>query len=186
PTPPSMPEAPESPEWPGWPGLDLPEFPGVPGDDIPALPGVPDVPTVPGQTLPAPSASAPQPEAPASAPGSVDGRDDKGRTGEAAAVAYGPTFVAVADDTASHVVASDGAHSVAPADYAPVRQASADHPGGVLGNRSAGDSGTSRHGDAHAVSLNPRAPLRLVPGAAARVEADEIQDRHRDIPVSPA
>ncbi|WP_217212182.1 hypothetical protein [Streptomyces sp. AC550_RSS872] len=180
--PPSMPEAPESPAWPSWPGLDLPEFPGLPGADIPALPGVP---AVPAKTLPAIGAGASQPEA--QAPGSVDGRDDdEGRTGEEAAVAYGPRFVALADDTGTHVPAADGARSVASAGYIPVQHAPVDHPGGVLGNRSAGDNSTSRHGDAHAVSLNPRAPLRLAPGAAARVEADEIQDRHRDIPVSPA
>ena len=176
-----MPEAPESPAWPSWPGLELPEFPGLPGADLPALPGVP---AVPGRTLPAPDAGASQPEA--QVPGSSDGRDGEGRTGEEAAVAYGPRFVVSADDTATHVPAADGGHGVAPAGYLPVQQAPVDHPGGVPGNRSAGDSGSSRHGDAHAVSLNPRAPLRLVPGAAARVEADEIQDRHRDVPVSPA
>ncbi|MFE6622220.1 hypothetical protein [Streptomyces sp. NPDC057740] len=147
------------------------------------------MPAVPGRTLPAHDGGASQPQA--QAPGAGDGRDGEGRSGEGrggdeAAVAYGPRFVASADDTATHVPAGEGAHGVAPAGFAPVQQAPVDHPGGVLGNRSAGDNSSSRHGDAHAVSLNPRAPLRLVPGAAARVEADEIQDRHRDIPVSPA
>lgn len=187
-------EVPSS-EWPSRPGTELPEFPGLPGADLPAFPGmpsvpavptVPAVPAVPAQTLPAPVTPAPQPGL--EAPESSDGRDDSGRIGKDAAVAYGPRFVAGVgvDGTASHAPASSGTHSSAPSGYAPVQQVPVEHPGGVQGNRSAGDSSTPRHGDAHAVSLNPRAPLRLVPGAAARVEADGIQDRHRDIPVSPA
>ncbi|MBT2421413.1 hypothetical protein J7F01_00510 [Streptomyces sp. ISL-22] len=82
--------------------------------------------------------------------------------------------------------ASADPHRTAPSGYAPAHQAQAEHPGGVLGNRSAGDSGSSRHGDAHAVALHQRAPLRLIAGVVVRVDADGIQDRHRDIPVSPA
>ncbi|MDL5203346.1 hypothetical protein [Streptomyces sp. ALI-76-A] len=71
--------------------------------------------------------------------------------------------------------------------YAPVRQAPTQVPGGALSGKSAMDSGTSRHGgDAHAVTFELRAPLRLVPGAAAGVDAYGTRDRHRDIPVSPA
>ncbi|MFE7269088.1 hypothetical protein [Streptomyces sp. NPDC057623] len=181
----AQPEAP--PTWPSWPGLELPEFPGVPGNGFPAfpdLPAVPAMPAVPGETLPAPVTSTPQPGS--EVPEAGAGRDDEGRTGKETAVAYGPRFVVGTDGTASRVPAARGAHGSEPSGYAPVQQAPVEHPGGVQGNRSAGDSSTPRHGDAHAVSLNPRAPLRLVPGAAARVEADEIQDRHRDIPVSPA
>lgn len=179
--------------WPSRPGTELPEFRGLPGADLPAFPAVPTVPTVPAvptapavpaQTLPAPVTPASQPGL--EAPESSDGRDDAGRSGKDAAVVYGPWFVAGVGATASHAPASSGTHSSAPSGYAPVQQVPVEHPGGVQGNRSAGDSSTPRHGDAHAVSLNPRAPLRLVPGAAARVEADGIQDRHRDIPVSPA
>ncbi|MDO0912371.1 hypothetical protein QQM39_16405 [Streptomyces sp. DT2A-34] len=198
PTLPVLPTAPESPAWPSTPGLEfpgLPELPGteLPGTDLPGtnlpgtdLPGtdLPALPAAPGQTLPVPVTGTPQPGPPAPASGA--GRDGEGRrTGkEAASVVFGPRFVA--EVTASHTPVADGAHRGATAGYAPVRPAPIDHPSGVLGNRSAGDSGTSRHGDAHAVSLNQRAPLRLVPGAAARVDADETQDRHRDIPVSPA
>lgn len=178
---PSMPGAPESPSWQSWPGPELPEFPGLPGAELPAFP---DLPAVPGQTLPAPVTWTPQPGF--EAPEYGDGRDDEGRTGKEAAGAYGPRFDAGADVTASRAPASRGAHGSAPSSYVPVQQVPIEHPGGVQGNRSAGDNSTPRHGDAHAVSLNLRAPLRLVPGAAARVEADEIQDRHRDIPVSPA
>ncbi|WP_328879825.1 hypothetical protein [Streptomyces sp. NBC_00299] len=192
---PALPTAPESSAWPSWPsrpGLEFPEFPRpeLPGACLPGLPdapGLPGFPAVPGQTLPAPGAETPHPVA--EVPGSVDGRGDARRTGKdtgkGVVVDYGPQFVA--DVAAAHSsVSSGGARTTAPSRYAPVTQAPVDHPGGVLGNRSAGDNNSSRHGDAHAVSLNGRAPLRLVPGAAARVEADEIQDRHRDIPVSPA
>ncbi|MGN9759341.1 hypothetical protein [Streptomyces sp. SD31] len=185
---PALPTAPESPAWPSSPGLEFPGLPGLPGTELPGthLPGtnLPALPAAPGQTLPAPVTGTPQSGSPA--PGSGEGRDGEGRrTGkEAASVVFGPRFVA--EVTASHAPVADGAHRDATSGYAPARPAPVDHPGGVLGNRSAGDSGTSRHGDAHAVSLSQRAPLRLVPGAAARVDADEIQDRHRDIPVSPA
>jgi hypothetical protein len=84
-------------------------------------------------------------------------------------------------DSAPH---RDG-HGAAPG-HAPARQAPAGDADGVLGNRAAGDNGTSRHCDGHAVTLNQRAPLRLVPGTATRTDAAEIRDRYRDIPVSPA
>lgn len=191
---PALPTAPGSPAWPSWPsrpGLEFPEFPRpeLPGAYLPGLPdapGLPGFPAVPGHTLPAPGAETPHPVA--EVPGSVDGRGAVGPTGKdtgkGVVVDYGPQFVA--DVAAAHSSASSGARTTPPSRYAPVPQAPVDHPGGVLGNRSAGDNNSSRHGDAHAVSLNGRAPLRLVPGAAASVEADEIQDRHRDIPVSPA
>jgi hypothetical protein len=187
---PSMPVAPETPSWPSWPGMEVPEFPGLPGTDLPGadLPAFPGLPAVPGRTLPAPGTWTPQPGF--EAPESGDGRDAEGRTGKEAGVECGPGVGVGAgagfDVIVAHTPASGGTHSSEPSGYAPVRQAPVEHPGGVQGNRSAGDSSQPRHGDAHAVSLNPRAPLRLVPGAAARVEADEIQDRHRDIPVSPA
>lgn len=185
---PSMPAAPEAPSWPSWPGMEVPQFPGLPGTDLPDtdFPAFPGLPAVPGRTLPAPGTWTPQPGF--EAPESGDGRDAEGRTGKEAGAEYGPRVSVGAgfDAIVAHTPASGGTHSSEPSGYAPVRQAPVEHPGGVQGNRSAGDSSQSRHGDAHAVSLNPRAPLRLVPGAAARVEADEIQDRHRDIPVSPA
>ncbi|CAM5228826.1 hypothetical protein SALBM311S_12945 [Streptomyces alboniger] len=58
-------------------------------------------------------------------------------------------------------------------------------PDGVLGNAPVVDSGTSRHGDAHAVTPYHRVPLSLMPGSAVRTDAAEIQDRYRDILVFP-
>jgi hypothetical protein len=75
------------------------------------------------------------------------------------------------------------AHAVAPA---PLQQAPGGEPDGVLGSRAAADGGSSRYGDPHALTPVHRAPLRLVPGAAARVDAAETRDRYRDIPVFPA
>ncbi|MFJ4365941.1 hypothetical protein ACIP4S_17475 [Streptomyces chartreusis] len=172
---PSLPTAPET-TWPSWPGWELPAVPGIPD-----LPGA-DVPALPGQTLPAPVTGTPQPGS--DAPGSHDGRAPKGRTGKEADGVHGPHLGV--GGTAFPAPAAGHAHRVAPSGHAPARQAPADHPGGAAGHHAVGDSGTPRHGDAHAVSLDRRVALRLVPGSAARAEADSIQDRHRDIPVSPA
>lgn len=100
-------------------------------------------------------------------------------------VTYGPQYVAHAEADAPHTSAATDARRTAPIAHLPLRWVSVDQPG-VVGNRSAGDGGGSRHGDAQAVSVDQRALLLLVPGAAAPVEADDIQDRHGDIPVSPA
>ncbi|MCZ0987409.1 hypothetical protein O1M54_20140 [Streptomyces diastatochromogenes] len=54
----------------------------------------------------------------------------------------------------------------------------------MLGKQAA-DGTASRHGDAYAVTLDGRAPLRLLPGTAARVDAPGTRERHRDIPVFP-
>ncbi|WP_210591770.1 hypothetical protein [Streptomyces sp. GESEQ-35] len=166
-----LPSLPESPI--------LPELPGL----VPGLPELPVLPLLPGQTLPAPVTATPQPGAEAGSQATEE-RPAKERTDEAAVVAYGPAFVAdvTPGGDATHVAG----HRVRPTEYAPERQEPAGDPGGSLGSRSAADGGTSRHGDAFAVQLNHRAPLRLVAGAAARIDAAETRDRHPDIPVSPA
>ncbi|MEV6171034.1 hypothetical protein AB0L99_22715 [Streptomyces sp. NPDC051954] len=157
----------------------LPELPGL----LPGLPELPVLPALPGQTLPAPVTATPQPGADAGGK-ATDERAAEERTDKAAVVAYGPAFVA--DVTPAGDVTHVAGHRVQPTEYAPERQEPAGDPGGSLGNRSAADAGTSRHGDAHAVQLNHRAPLRLVAGAAARTDAAETRDSHPDIPVSPA
>ena len=99
-----------------------------------------------------------------------------------AAVGQGPWFTGeyLAAGTAGHASAARTTRAAAP-----VRQAPAGDPNGALGSQSALDTGASRHGDAHAVTLNDRAPLRLVSGVAARADAAGTRDRHRDIPVFP-
>ncbi|NUP23514.1 MAG: hypothetical protein HOZ81_47160 [Streptomyces sp.] len=174
---PLLPAAPESPSWPSLPGFEVP--------GLPELPGAPALPTLPGgpaQILPAPVTATSQPGSEAPASGGI--REDGSRTGAAAPVTYGPRFVA--DAAVPNAWVSGGAHRLVPPGYTPVHQAPVEQPGGVAGNRSAGDNGASRHGDAHAVSLSRRDMSLLVPGASAATDADEIQDRHGDIPVSPA
>jgi hypothetical protein len=162
----------------------LPSLPVLPGaEPLPSLPTLPGLPAPPGRILPAPVAQATQPGAAehSAAEGAVDDR----RSGAGASgTAYGSRFVAdvtAADGTAAH---GDGQRA-AGAGYAPVQQAPDGDPTGAPVNRAAVDNGTSRHSDAHAVALNHRAPVRLVPGAAARAAAAGTRDRHRDIPVFP-
>ncbi|MBB4713112.1 hypothetical protein BJ965_002994 [Streptomyces luteogriseus] len=58
-------------------------------------------------------------------------------------------------------------------------------PGGALGNRSLADSGSSRHGDAHAVPPGLRAPLALVAGLVTRTDRAGTRGGHRGIPLFP-
>jgi hypothetical protein len=69
--------------------------------------------------------------------------------------------------------------------HAPADEAPADRPDGTLGNRSSADSGSPRHGDAYAVTLTHRAPLRLVPGTSARCETAGTRDSRRDVQLFP-
>ncbi|MFE6333818.1 hypothetical protein ACFVOK_11455 [Streptomyces sp. NPDC057798] len=177
PEPPALPELPESPE----PGL--PVFPGLPG--LPALP-VQTLPAATPQPTPVTSASADEAD---SAGTSADEADSAGTSVEDAVTAtphsvtpYDTTAIAPAHRTSAHP-RHHRADTIAPA---PARHAPAGDPGGAPDHRATVDNGTPRHGDAHAVTAHHLAPLRLVPGAAAHVGADEIRDAYRDIPVSPA
>ncbi|KKD04685.1 hypothetical protein [Streptomyces sp. WM6386] len=164
----------------------LPSLPPLPVTEQPGLPELPDLPALPGQTLPdrAPPATTPQPKSPVA--DSPQGDAFGGRSGKTAATAvfYGPPSVAGSPTTGA-TAKTDGHRAVQGA-HAPVPQTPGDDQSGALGNRPTADSGSSRHGDAHAVSLNHRAAVRLVAGAAVRADAFETRDRHRDIPVSPA
>jgi len=162
---------------------------------LPSFPSAPELPVSPVQTLPAPVAETPRPDAPAQ--GSTDGHGsttghDSGKAAKAATAAthtavgdYGPPSVAGSPATGTPARAH-GHRAAASAGYLPVRQAPVGDQGWALGHRPGMDNGSSRHGDAQAVSLNDRAPLRLVPGGIVRADADGTRDRHRDIPVSPA
>lgn len=171
---------------PSLPGLpSLPEEPGLPG--LPGPPAAPGLPELPVQTLPdttVPVTTVPQPESPVA--GSPDGDDAGKQSGRTAATAAFYGLPSVAGSPTTGTAAQTGGQRAAQAAHTPVQQAPADDPGGAPGNRSTADGGSSRHVDAHAVSLNHRAPLRLVAGAAARTDAAGTRDRHRDIPVSPA
>ncbi|GAA3815138.1 hypothetical protein GCM10022403_055920 [Streptomyces coacervatus] len=159
----------------------LPALPGLPGS--PSVPGLPGLPAQPGQILPAPVAQAPQPGA--AGHSATDGAVDDRRSGaRSSGTADGPRFAADVTVTAN-ATHTASAQRPAGAGYAPAQQAPDRDPADASANRAAVDNGSSRHGDAHAVALNHRAPVRLVPGAAARAAAAGTRDRHRDIPVFP-
>ncbi|KUN07567.1 hypothetical protein AQI96_29225 [Streptomyces canus] len=166
---PALPSFPESPSWP-----TLPTVPGLP--TVPVLPGIP------GSTLPAPAPVTSAPQPPTGDHAATKPADDEGSAGQGAL--YGPRFAG--DGTLTEAAAHPYTHRTTTSTaHAPAHQAPSDNRGGALGSKSAVDNGSSRHGDAHAVTLENRAPLRLVPGAAAGVDAAGTRDRHRDIPVFP-
>ncbi|MEU2426210.1 hypothetical protein ABZ619_35260 [Streptomyces sp. NPDC007851] len=160
----------------------LPALPSLPqtASTLPVvqLPGATEA---PGKSLPLPVTSAPGAHRPqtSSARGA---EDEKARAAAAAAVSYGPRLTAVtpAAEAAVHSRGHRGTRAAA----APSHPAPAGDPGGALG-KPAVDGSAAGHGDAHAVTLDGRAPLRLLPGAAAHVDAAGTRDRYRDIPVFP-
>ncbi|MEU2621204.1 hypothetical protein ABZ642_24195 [Streptomyces sp. NPDC007157] len=160
----------------------LPTLPALPGTSA-TLP----VSEPPGGSVPAPVTSAPgTTEArPAVTEG---GRQQTARTKKPAATvgSYGPqgTTSALAPVSGAAAHTHTGGHRAARAFDGPSRPAPAGDPDGALG-KSVVDASSSRHGDAYAVTVDDRAPLRLVPGAAAHVGAAGTRDRYRDIPVFP-
>ncbi|MBD0423108.1 hypothetical protein H0H10_28795 [Streptomyces sp. TRM S81-3] len=165
-----------------------PPLPAVP--DMPSLPAVPEAPVLPAVPAPPalPDVSDPHPDlpaAPVSPAASQPGHDPAATASSAAAPTSGAPYGPRLADGAAHPTAHGDTHRSAAA-HAPARPAPAGDPDGALGNGSAADNGTPRHGDAHAVTLHHQVPLRLVPGAVVRADSDEVQDRYRDIPVSPA
>ncbi|MFF4358694.1 hypothetical protein [Streptomyces sp. NPDC001604] len=162
----------------------LPSLPGLSGaPSMPGLPALPGFPPAPGRILPAPVAQAPQPAA-AGRSETEGAVDDRRSAAAASGTAYGPRFVV--DVTAGDTTAVQGSgRRAAGAGYTPAHQAPDGDPAGVPANRAAVDNGTPRHGDAHAVALDHRPLVRLVPGAAVRAAAAATRDRHRDIPVFP-
>ncbi|MFI6566306.1 hypothetical protein [Streptomyces sp. NPDC050534] len=161
----------------------LASLPAVPVPGSPSLPVLPPLPgALPGHTLPAPVVQAPKPgDAGHAAEAAVDER--RPSAGASGAV-FGPqpatgTTEAVAGATRVPRPASAGR---APAHPHPAPDGD---PTDELVSHAAVDNGSSRHGDAHAVTLSHRAPVLLAPGSAARAGAAGTRDRHRDIPVFP-
>lgn len=163
---------------------DMPSLPGLP--EVPPLPGLPEVPPLPGLPgIPAgvlPIGAAPQQPGGAAPkqPGAAErGHGSEARSAAPAGVAYGPRAHGT-ESAGSGVRLPQGKDSArTPAHRAP------GHPVGELGRHSAVDNGGSRHGEPHAVTLDHRAPLGLVPGVTAAVATDGTRDRHQDIPESP-
>ncbi|MER6243249.1 hypothetical protein [Streptomyces griseorubiginosus] len=181
----SLPELPSLPTLPSFP--DLPQSPSWP--TVPTAPEIPSAPSLPAPVPAPPVASAPQPGA---------GDHSKAEPAESApstssGAAYGPWFTgrdgltdfAVLGSTQHDSPQHASGHRTESPSTAPAHQLPSDGQGGALSGKPAVDSGSSRHGDAHAVTLDHRAPLRLVPGAAADIDAAGTRDSHRDIPVFP-
>ncbi|NNN37291.1 hypothetical protein HLK59_44565 [Streptomyces sp. S3(2020)] len=167
----------------------LPSLPSLPVTELPGLPELPTVPALPGQTLPgqtSPGTATPQPTSPSgdSPQGDASGKRSGKAAVSATAVFYGPPSVAGSPTTGA--AAQTGGQRAVQGAHAPVQQAPGGDPAGALGNRPTADGGSSRHGDAHAVSLSHRTAVRLMAGAAVRADAFGTRDRHGDIPVSPA
>ncbi|MEU0070909.1 hypothetical protein ABZ027_15410 [Streptomyces sp. NPDC006332] len=140
-------------------------------------------------TLPVPVTSAPQPGSSTSptAPTPTDGQTPGGRSDAKTPLTYGPR--SSTDFGVPGVATQRPGHRAAHPAPAPAPRGPRHDPGGVPSGKAAGDSGTGtpRHGgDAHAVTFDHRAPLRLAPGATVGADAYGTRDRHRDIPVSPA
>ncbi|MCX5050525.1 hypothetical protein [Streptomyces sp. NBC_00474] len=161
----------------------LPALPGAPSlPSLPSLRSLARFPAQPGRILPVPFTHVPQSGAAGSVTeGAVD--DRRSAAAGASGTAFGPRLTVGV--SAAGATAHGDRQRAAGAGHAPARQAPDGDPTGALGNQSAVNNGASRHGDAHAVALNHRAPLRLVPGAAAHADAAGTPDRHRDIPVFP-
>ncbi|MCX5423116.1 hypothetical protein [Streptomyces sp. NBC_00078] len=161
----------------------LPTPPGSPS--VPSLPSLRSparFPAQPGLIPPTPFAHVPQVGAAGSVTeGAVD--DRRSAAAGASSTAHGPRLTVGV--TAAGATAHGDRQRSAGAPHAPAHQAPGGDPTGALGNQAAVDNGTSRHGDVHAVALNHRAPLQLLPGAAAPANAAGTRDRHRDIPVFP-
>ncbi|MGI5428104.1 hypothetical protein [Streptomyces sp. CA-179760] len=200
PTLPGLPDPPAMPDLPGLPDLSgLPGPPAPPDGDValpgaPASPGLPGYPAFPSHPVPVPApAPAPGPgpvtadPQPAGTPASPGA--SPATTGDASPEAHGDHYRAPYTHRAAH----DHAHHVRRAAHTgpsvsgavPVGHVPGGRPDGTLCNRYTADNGTPRHGDAHAVTPDGRAPLSLVRGVAARACAAATRDGHRDIPVFP-
>ncbi|WP_405950071.1 hypothetical protein OG588_30595 [Streptomyces prunicolor] len=160
----------------------LPTPPALPA--LPSVPAVPSQPVIPVQTPPAHTApvSVPTPVRSVPRPSGGGHRSDA-RPAEVTVgvgATYGPRFVA------------DTADALGAVGHAVVRHAPSACAGNTPTQRPApngdtdgADNGSSRHCDAHAVTLDNRVPVRIVPGAAARADVGETRDRYRDVPVFP-
>ncbi|MFF8473267.1 hypothetical protein [Streptomyces sp. NPDC015414] len=174
--------------------LDTARATALPGSSslpVPQLPGISD--RLPVPQPPAPVTPEPRPDrhvgmAPAAGQAERPGAESAKHPGHRAAAPARPSAVTYGPDagpSAAQAPAHIPARSAAAAAGAPAQRPTppAD-PDGALGKQ-ATDGTASRHGDAHAIALDGRAPLRLLPGTTARVDAPGTRERHRDIPLFP-
>ncbi|MEV6112232.1 hypothetical protein AB0L59_06825 [Streptomyces sp. NPDC052109] len=153
------------------------------------LPGLARVPHVPARPTPEPASTVRAAQrhggAVAFAPAERTQRHARARAravivdAPASTATYGPVTIPAPQPEARTL----GHHGAAAAG-APGRPAPTPDPDGVLGKQAV-DGSATRHGDAHAVTLDDRAPLRLTPGPTARADAPSTRERLRDVPVFP-
>lgn len=172
--------------------VELPPVESLP--ELPPLPSVPALPEAPVQTLPAPVPAPPATSAPQPGPADhskAEPADEDEEASTSGRAAHGPRFTGGDSLTGAALLGprqyASTPHASVPrsGSTAPAHQAPSDHQGGPLSGKPALDNGSSRHCDAHAVTLDHRAALRLVPGVAVDVDAAGTRDIHRDIPVFP-
>ncbi|MET9408307.1 hypothetical protein ABZX90_21460 [Streptomyces sp. NPDC002935] len=165
----------------------VPSVPGLPV--LPELPAPPSPPVLPGAGAGTPSATGNrQPvSGVAERPGATRGGSHAVLRSDApgGAVPAGPDGFGAGGGAVVVRRVLDVVRGVVQVGRAPARQTPPGDLSGALGNPSAADVTAPRHGDAHAVAPNHRAPLRLAPGASAVATATETRDRYRDIPVFP-
>ncbi|MFJ9830078.1 hypothetical protein ACIRU2_01555 [Streptomyces sp. NPDC101169] len=171
-------------------------LPGTSALPVPELPGVSELPVhrPPVPVIPVPGPDRHGGVAPAGGQAGGPGTESAGsaeRTGHRtaaparpSAAAYGPDAVSATAQAPAAPAHTRARHAHAPAGAPAQRPTPPGDPDGALGKQAA--EGTAyRHGDAHAIALDGRAPLRLLPGATARVDAPGTRERHRDIPLFP-
>ncbi|MGW0731059.1 hypothetical protein [Streptomyces sp. NPDC002851] len=185
---PAMPEAPKVPQRPEAPGMGEPRLPraSFPGQ----LPPAPEPGTVPPTPVPVDHLPVENGADGHGGPGGPDALDGQGgrdggrrgaeRGGPRPDSAYGLGAWLPGSVAAEHGSAGgerSAWHSGAlPHPAPPVPQ----QPFGVT-CQSAGDGGSQRHGDAHAVTFSGAPSFRLLPGEGASAGYGPVRDRHRDI-----
>ncbi|MBK3581335.1 hypothetical protein JHN63_47745 [Streptomyces sp. MBT65] len=161
----------------------LPTLPTAP--TLPSLPVVPTQPVLPVQAPPAHAAPVSTPVRSDPQPSSGGHRSDAAPAEAAVGVGatYGPRFVAATDEVGA--VGHAALRRAPSVGRAPAHQAPNGDPDGAPRDQQAMDSGSSRHCDAQAVTLDQRVAVRFVCGVAEGTDAAETRDRYRDVPVFP-
>ncbi|MHB9759308.1 hypothetical protein ACYBSK_33435 [Streptomyces sp. BYX5S] len=133
----------------------------------------------PAATRPGPAATTPQHPQAAAAHADRPAVHDR----SAHAATSGPRAHGAAQFGAVQGPATAAAHDVARSGSAPYMP---ERPDGVPSvGASAGDGGSTRHGDLHAAAFGDRAPVLLASGATASAGTSPVVDRLRDIPEFP-